>query len=136
MPWGEPLSARARLEESMIDTCRILAGVDVGDYNEATGAITYGAGEVLYEGPCMITTRDTVSRDRLRGGEQEHVARYQNSVPYDAGTFTPGNVVVMLTCVADPDLVDRKLMVVAVAYGTGVARRRLLCDLIQPGVRR
>ena len=129
----EPVAARARLEEAMVDTCRVdvPAASSSSTLDENTGVVTAAAADTVYEGPCMVSARRSVARRTDRGGEVENAVRYQVSIPYDADPIPVGATVVVLTSESDPLLADARLVVRQALLGTFTARRRLDCDLLE-----
>jgi hypothetical protein len=125
-------ATRARLEAGMADTCRITRLSRPPTYNSTTGNLTPAAPHLVYDGACLVTEVRRAG-PREVGGEQEYRSPYQVSVPIDAGVFQIGDLVTVTVCAADTELVDRILVVESIAYGSNVARRRLLCRLSNIG---
>lgn len=125
------VSARDRLEAAMVDTCEIYAPVTgSGTLNEVTGVVAAAAGDLLYEGDCLVTAESTVARTRDRGGERESTTRYKHSIPLDSPTIPVGATIVM-TSSNDPAFDDATFVIRQIFGGTYGARRRFAVDLVE-----
>lgn len=128
-------TARARLEDAMVDDIVFTRRTREDTYSSATGAVTTAPTDEVYAGECLITRRGTIARETMRGGETEYVDQYKVSVPFDGGPFAIGDVGDVRGCVNDPDLAGQQLRVTTITYGSNIGRRQLTCDLIKVGPR-
>ncbi len=133
-------AAVARIEAGLVDTCEIRHPDTQGAYDPDTneqptipGATIYGPNVAPHNGACQFAEAGNMGRTVVRGGEAEIEHPYQISIPRTAPVPTVG---LHLTLVAvhdesDASVIDATFVIRRVRYGTRMARRILLCDLLQ-----
>lgn len=121
-------TARRLVEKHLTDSCRITRdrqGVYDDVLEMATGRLLTRPldPEVIYEGPCMV--RPTGIGQTVEGARVVERRGYAVSLPHDAPRFRQGDVVT-ITASADPDLVDRQLVLIDGTQGATLDPRTVL----------
>lgn len=128
-------AAVARVEAAMLDRCEIREPATEGAYDPATNLHPTTPGAVVYSGACMFAEagRGSGTGTITRGGEPELEHPYQFAIPRTETAVQPGHLVKLTAVHADGDAAALTLQFIVrrVRYGTRMARRILLCDLLQ-----
>lgn len=115
----------------MVDVCDITEP-PVATFDPATGQASDTPGDLVYTGRCALAEAGGTGADvfQLRGAELESRRFYLLSIPRDAPAPRPGHHVTM-TATVDLSLDENRLTVRKTRYGTRMARRILLCEMIE-----
>lgn len=124
-------AAAARL--LLLDTCNVdRPGEPVFDPN--TGLHSVGETSVIVAGDCNLTPFTGVGfLAEQFGGESVDTTKYRLSLPWDAPEVRKGDIVTMVTS-EDPELADRRYLVVGPLHETFQAARRLVVEEILTSV--
>ncbi len=125
--------ARALAESAMVDTCivyRDQQGSADDTLNEVTGALTQPVGDqtTVYEGPCLLRTRDVQPSSDAEGGAQVGRRLQAARVPVTAPKMVAGDILEVLTSSHDPLLAGRRYLVVDITVNTFAVTRKLTLE--------
>lgn len=132
--------ARATAESVMDATCTITSdpeGVTDDVFDETTGRYTPPNPDTttVYSGKCMIRPSTLGQNERVEGGAEQFIDRYDVRLPVTATGVQPGMVLTVNTTPSDPDLVGRTFTVIQIAAGTFSVTRILTVQARKTGPR-
>jgi hypothetical protein len=126
---GTRARGRAKAEARMEDTCRVTRpGEGERWLNPETGKYEDPAPVTVYEGPCRIPRRDSVTSDRVQAGETAFsVGQYPLDLPFSEPTAAhvkAGMTVTYLTAADNTELVGNVYGITEVADQSQATARR------------
>lgn len=126
---GIAARGRAAAERIMTDTCTITRPAATGTLNPTTGQVVKTA-TTIYTGKCRVKAEAGTSVGDVGAGETA-AARVTPivSIPLSAATVHSGDRV-LVSASSDDELDGKALLVRAVAVGTFLTARRLICEVL------
>lgn len=123
--------ARGLAASLMPDTAEIRRPGSGGTTDPGTGQWTPTVGTLVYTGPCLVRTPQTVlEQDLVFGDDQVTRTRYLGIFPHTVGDVKIDDMVTV-TVSADPVLLQRRLRVVAVGVSSYLIARRLGLEVVE-----
>lgn len=121
--------AKQQVEKLMDDTCRVYVTTK-GPFDANTGTLTEST-ETIYEGRCMVTTRNIQPAQVSEGGSSRAVVRYSVALPIDSATdfrIDVGAWVTVTSSRRDPHLSGTIFRVLGEEKSTFALVRRLMLE--------
>lgn len=101
-------------------------------FNEATATTVYPTSADIYEGECRITRAQAQATVTVTADRPLMAAEYLVAIPASANLVHIGDVVTVIACDGDPDLVGLVLVVTNARRGSLTWQRDLICELQPP----